>query len=96
MVRPMSFDFSRPHERAETLPLLDQFMVGDAIMAAPIIERGEHRRAYFPNGVWYDMRGEEAWNEPAVGDFRAITGYNSETPMFIRGGYTVPTLVSVL
>lgn len=64
-------------------------------MAVPIFERGTNRRCYFPSGKWFGFDGVLASNT-ATGESRQISGILPETPMFIRGGYMIPTLVNIL
>ncbi|ODM95214.1 Lysosomal alpha-glucosidase [Orchesella cincta] len=92
LIKPMSFYFYNQRDANFVLPLVDQFMIGEAIFAAPIIDRGVTRRAYFPPGLWYTVDGNTAWNNSDSGSTQQITGHITETPMFYRGGYIIPTL----
>ncbi|CAL8138030.1 unnamed protein product [Orchesella dallaii] len=90
IIKPMSFYFNFN----AALTLVDQFMIGEAILAAPIIDRSVNRRAYFPPAVWYTVDGNTAWNSSNVGATQQITGHITETPLFFRGGYIIPTLLN--
>lgn len=45
-----------------------QWMLGDAIMVAPILDKGMvSSEAYFPPGVWYDLYNHTAVDASAGG-----------------------------
>lgn len=87
ILRPLLHDFAD----TKALPLDrvdDQFMVGPAIMQAPVMDENETKRdLLLPAGRWYDaMRGK--W----VGGGRRVrvTTQRDTTPMFFRDGSIVP------
>lgn len=53
IVRNMEYSF--PNQRFETCK--DQFMLGDNIMIAPMIEKGLKRNVLFPKGKWKSNKG---------------------------------------
>jgi alpha-glucosidase (family GH31 glycosyl hydrolase) len=53
IVRKMEFVF--PHQGFEACN--DQFMLGDSILVAPVITKGEKRPVNFPRGKWMDATG---------------------------------------
>ena len=55
VLRPMAYNFTEPACARVT----DQFMVGDKLLVAPILEKGATRRTvYFPKGSWCSECGE--------------------------------------
>ena len=44
-----------PHEGMDNCK--DQFMLGDKIMVAPMVEKGMQRKVIFPKGKWKDEDG---------------------------------------
>ncbi|QIN77700.1 glycosyl hydrolase family 31 [Rubrobacter marinus] len=81
IMKPLFFDF--PREPA-TYTVKDQWMLGDAIMAAPILTPAASRDIYVPSGTWYDVRRKTMVRGPAVlGSYPAPLG---ESPVFVRQG----------
>ena len=55
VLRPMAYNFTEPACARVT----DQFIVGDKLLVAPILEKGATRRTvYFPKGSWCSECGE--------------------------------------
>ena len=87
ILRPLLHDF----KDKRSLPLDkidDQFMVGPALMQAPVLDEHEHQRAAtLPAGQWFDaMRGR--W---IVGDRHLkLKTDDKTTPLFIRDGSIIP------
>lgn len=72
----------------ETRRIEDQILIGDGLMAAPVVYgKGNHRRIYLPEGEWYDFEtGEKLsgkrWMERDV---------PLETlPLFVKTGTVLP------
>ncbi|CAG7817165.1 unnamed protein product [Allacma fusca] len=72
--------------------IYDQFMIGEALMAAPLVYPGTSRSVYFPPGMWYNMEGEQAWDSSSGGSL-LVSALINYIPMFIRDGYIIPTLI---
>jgi alpha-glucosidase len=67
----------------------DQFMLGDALLVAPVLQEGmESRKVQFPPGVWYSYRNDHQFEGPGEVDFPTTL---DEIPLFVRGGYILPT-----
>jgi alpha-glucosidase len=96
VLRPLLYEFAdRELENID-----DQFMVGGALMAAPIVHSGEHadfivkggvrrqlRHITFPAGWWYDLNIGE-W--VAGGRTIRYGVAEDETPIFAREGAVIP------
>lgn len=85
MLRPLSFlDQHNP----ETLHRMEEFCLGDHLLACPVSEQGATQRGlYLPKGIWYDFRsgrmregGQEIFVEVGL----------DQIPMFMRGGGVLP------
>ena len=68
IMRPLFFSFPG---NSMTYSIDQQWMMGDALMVAPILTQGtSSTMAYFPSGVWYNLY-----------DHTAITGGRSQMVM---------------
>lgn len=57
LVRPLFIEFSEDKDAAG---IIDQYMLGEALLVAPVLRRGEaSRRVYLPHGKWTEWRFEE-------------------------------------
>ncbi|MFC7910862.1 glycoside hydrolase family 31 protein [Streptomyces nigra] len=66
----------------------DAFLLGDALLVAPVLERGVERRAVrLPNGRWYDTTTERAYEGPGE---VLVDAPLSRIPVLARSGAVVP------
>lgn len=84
MVRPLAMQF--PTE-PETWKITDQFMLGDELMAAPVLAPGGRRSVYFPRGVWTDLRTNRVYKSRQTVEVEAEP---EGLPLFGRNGTIVP------
>jgi alpha-glucosidase len=85
IVRPLFW--THPQD-AKTHALDDQFMCGDALLVAPVVEEGSTRRTvYLPAGAWYDFWSDERLRGPAHVEVEAPL---ERIPLFVRAGAVVP------
>ncbi|MFT3843083.1 MAG: glycoside hydrolase family 31 protein [Myxococcaceae bacterium] len=83
IARSMSFAFGDDPRFAKTD---DQFMLGDALLVAPVLEDGvRERKVLLPKGVWFDFETGEAHQGEAK-----VKANLSQCPVFLRGGAVVP------
>ena len=89
VMRPLIFDF--PDDR-ECSDIRDQFMFGEKLMAAPVLEEGARRRkVYLPKGEsWRD-----AWTGALLsgGAWIEVEAPLDKIPFFYRGGEDMGLLV---
>jgi alpha-glucosidase len=92
IMRPLFYDFAD----TQALPLgriQDQFMVGPAIMQAPIVEQGQtSREVILPGGTaWYSV-ADGKWLKGG----RRITARPGadQTPIFLREGSIIPAVAN--
>ncbi|SEO91700.1 glycoside hydrolase family 31 protein [Actinacidiphila rubida] len=81
IMRPLFFDF--PQDQA-AYSLTDEWMLGPAVLAAPVLATGTSRTVHLPPGTWYDVSGHRAVHGPAT-----LTGYQAPlgtTPVFVKLG----------
>ena len=71
----------------ETWAIEDQFLIGDSLLAAPVIAGQQSRSVYFPDGEWYDF-----WTgRRLVGKQRAqIDAPIEQIPLFVKSGSILP------
>lgn len=90
LFRPLVLNFQ---DDANTATLDDQFMVGDALLAAPVLHAGERaREVYLPAGRWYDF-----WTAAALdgGRLLRVDAPLDHAPLFVRGGSVIPSTVAM-
>jgi alpha-glucosidase len=82
-MRPLAMAF--PHDR-RTYSLDDQFILGDALLAAPVCQPGQTPRpVLLPGGPWHDF-----WTgQPRSAEITAAP--LERMPLFVRAGSVVPT-----
>ena len=85
LFRPLMLNYQTD---ANTYNLDDQFMIGDDLLVAPILNASHTRRlVYLPAGVWYDY-----WTNKQHQGGRMINvdAPLDTVPMFVRGGAIIP------
>ena len=90
VLRPLLLEFQND---PTALNLDDQFMVGSALLVAPVVRAGERARdVYLPAGRWYDY-----WSGAALdgGDLRRVDAPLERMPLFVRGGAIVPSTIAM-
>lgn len=79
IVRPLHMHYDMPGGAGA-----DQFLLGDSLLAAPVLEKGAGRRdVWLPAGSWVD------WNsgvEHAGGQLITVDAPLGGTPLFVRAG----------
>ena len=71
--------------------ICDQFLLGDALMAAPIIQPGTTARSvYLPKGVWYDYYTGKRYTG---GKHILAQAPMDHLPLFARAGAVIPVAV---
>ena len=85
VMRPLWWTFP-DDPRAQTTD--EQFMVGDSLLVAPVLNRGAaSRTVYFPEGTWRGLDGRSAIQGPIT---RSIKAPMDRLPVFLRGGTILP------
>jgi alpha-glucosidase (family GH31 glycosyl hydrolase) len=80
-MKPVIFDF--PQDRA-SYTTTDEWLLGDSLLAAPIVTSADSRAVNIPPGQWFDVEHHRVVTGPAT-----LTGYHAslaQTPVFIRLG----------
>jgi alpha-glucosidase len=83
MMRPLALAFPQD---LRTNSLDDQFLLGDALLAAPVGHPGQtSRRVYLPGGLWYDFWTGERVNGEVTADAPL-----ERMPLYVRAGSVLP------
>ena len=84
IMKPLFFDF--PEDRA-SYTVADEWLLGDSLLAAPVLSSGTSRTVHLPAGSWYDVLHHRTVHAGRQGttltDYHASLG---ETPVFVRLG----------
>ena len=89
VLRPIFYDVADSRQRLAAVN--DQFMIGPAIMQAPIVAEGICTRSVqLPPGDWFDARNGRWLTGDRTIRVRVAA---DETPFFVRAGNVVPMLV---
>ena len=85
ILRPLIFEYP---EDETTYTTDDEFLLGDALLVAPITRPGiEHRHVYLPQGTWFHFWTGERFDGPAHVLAHAPLG---EPPIYVRANTAVP------
>lgn len=82
--RPLVMDF--PDDR-NVWRIDDQYMMGESILCAPLIDSASTRSVYFPAGVWYDFNTNKKYEG---GRSYNITLSTDQLPMFVKDHTILP------
>jgi alpha-glucosidase len=84
LMRPLFLEF--PGD-AKTFNLEDEWLIGDRLLAAPILAPGGARDVYLPAGVWYDFNTEAL---VAGGRTLHLQVSLDKIPAYVRAGTILP------
>ncbi len=85
LVRPLAW--CDPSDR-RLWKIDDAFMVGDALLIAPVVEEGARRRSvYLPQGDWYDFDTDQRYSGGQEVTLEAPLG---RIPVLVRAGVILP------
>jgi alpha-glucosidase len=85
ILRPLLFEYP---EDETTYTADDEFLLGDALLVAPITRPGiEHRHVYLPRGCWFHYWTGERFDGPAHILAHAPLG---QPPLYVKANTAVP------
>jgi alpha-glucosidase len=85
ILRPLLFEYP---EDETTYTADDEFLLGDAVLVAPLTRPGiEHRHVYLPQGTWFHYWTGERFDGPA---HVLAHGPLGEPPLYVRANTAVP------
>jgi alpha-D-xyloside xylohydrolase len=72
---------------ANTYKIIDEYMIGKSILAAPLLAGTDSRKIYLPEGNWYDYNT----NKKYMGKQSYTLSYNlDQIPVFVKEGSILP------
>ena len=83
-VRPLVLDFQ---DDPTTWVVDDQYLFGDRMLVAPVLDDSDGRRVYLPHGTWFDF-----WTKRRCegGRWLDVHAPLEVLPLFVRGGAVLP------
>lgn len=81
-------DTENPYEQSDIADVVDQFLIGDALMAAPMLPEQSERDVLLPPGNWYDFHTGALFTGTRI----RYTCPLERTPLFVREGGMIPLL----
>jgi alpha-glucosidase len=85
ILRPLLFEYP---EDVATYTADDEFLLGDALLLAPITRPGiEHRHVYLPEGTWFHYWSGERFDGPAHILAHALLG---EPAIYVKANAAIP------
>lgn len=87
VMRPLVYHYDRD-ETARTCN--DEFMLGDRILAAPVVYQGVTKRmVYLPEGTWYDYQTDEKFTGPV---WIIKDAPLDVCPIYVKAGSVIPAM----
>lgn len=80
---------TNPYAAATLRDVKDQFMLGDALLVAPMFAGDSSRTVILPAGRWYDFHTGAFAGD---GEIITVTPGLARIPVFVRDGATIPLL----
>lgn len=84
VIHSLPFQFPSSPDVAE---ISDQFMLGDELLVAPILDEKDQRSVYFPQGIWTDLHTNRMFRGRRT---ETISSPKNEIPLFVRNGSILP------
>lgn len=85
LVRPMLMEFE---EDENTWGMDDQFMSGQSILVAPVLDGQLQKEVYLPEGMWYDFYTGETYKG---GQTITVEAAMDHLPIFVKAGSILPS-----
>lgn len=86
VMRPLVLHYQND---AETWNLNGEFLVGENLLGAPVLEQGATKKmVYLPEGTWYDF---ETCRKYEGGNYYLVDAPLDTCPMFVKAGAVIPT-----
>ena len=89
LTRAMVLEFQ---EDRATWDIETQYMFGEALLVAPVLQRNPLVSVYFPKGTWYDLFSGICYQGPG---WQTIQAPLERIPLFLKGGSCIPLRTQV-
>jgi alpha-glucosidase (family GH31 glycosyl hydrolase) len=83
LVRPLSWIFPDDNVAAQQT---EEWMFGDALLVAPILEEKSAKSIYLPEGTWWEYASGRRWDGSQSIAWRVDTEKWSDIPLFVHAG----------
>ena len=84
LCRPLYLNYPKDEEAYKTLT---QYLLGDYILVAPVVEPGGYRSVYLPAGIWWERETSKSYlGSQSLNLFVPI----DRVPVFVRSGAILP------
>ncbi len=88
LLRPLLLDWQ---DDPTVAGIDDQWLFGESILVAPIVDETNRRKVYLPQGIWYDYWTDEPYYNYTDGRWITVDAPLDRLPLFVRGGAIIPT-----
>lgn len=88
MMRPMLLDWQSD---PTTAGIDDQFLFGEWLLVAPILDQTDQRNVYLPEGIWFDYWTDDVVDCRVGGRWLKVNAALDHLPLYVRGGGIIPT-----
>jgi alpha-glucosidase len=90
MMRPLAMAYP---EDPQVNNLTSQWLMGDGLMAAPILAQTNQRSVYFPKGTWFTFDSNQTRTGGGSAEVKAEL---DQIPVFVRAGTILPLAPAIL
>jgi alpha-D-xyloside xylohydrolase len=87
LMRPLMLDWQ---DDPNTAGIDDQWLFGEGLLVAPILDESNRRRVYLPAGRWYDWWTGEIVHDGDQGRWLTVDAPLDHLPLYARGGAIIP------
>ena len=84
MMRPLVMEFQND---TSVFNLIDEWLLGKGLLAAPVLDSGGTRKIYLPDDIWYDFNTGKPIKGPVT---FSVTKALDEIPVYVRAGTILP------
>ena len=88
MMRALLLDWQ---DDPTTAGIDDQFLFGEWLLVAPIVDESNQRKVYLPQGLWFDYWTDQPTDCTQAGRWMTVDAPLDHLPLFVRGGAILST-----